>query len=102
MKNLQDIVNKKAKEKLENDLRELHDGIYNKFYHLFRDSNIRVNVGSQEKPRNINAAGIFGKDGLYQQIYDANIDRYIENESKEFIKKVEELQSQIDELYHNL
>jgi aminoglycoside phosphotransferase len=99
MKDLQEIINKKAAAKLDADLRQLHDLPYNKLYHLFRDSKIIVNVGTSEKPRNISLASVFGRDGFYQQLYDKNIERYIENESKEFVQRVEELQSQIDELY---
>lgn len=101
MEKLQDIINKKAKAKLEMDLAELNDVVWNKFYHLFNSSKLYINVGSVEKPKNINIGSIFTNDGFKKQLYEANIERYIEIESKDFVKRVEDLQNQIDELYEN-
>ena len=101
MDKLQEIVNKKAKEKLEKDLRDLSQVLHNKYYKLLEGTTVNILISG--KPTNIPIPWFFSKDSngtVYNDIYEKNIQKYIDRESEEFVKKVDSIQDQIDELYN--
>jgi len=97
MKDVQQLINDRADAKLKKEVDGLHDSIYNgKAYHLLGD--LRVNVGTTEKPKNIHLHSIFGASGFRQHIIEANTENYREAETKEFLEKVESLRQDVDNL----
>jgi len=94
---IQQLINNKADAKLKNKVRELHNLLYNgEAYDMLKE--IEVNIGTAEAPRNISIAYILSDSGLGQKIIEVNTERYRENETKDFLNKVESLREDVDSL----
>lgn len=97
---LQKIINKRAEEKLEKDLRFLTHlyQIDNYKYHKILED-VYVDIGTNEKSDKVPAHAVFKKTGrLYREAFDKNINRYIEEETKLFIKEIEDLKNRTENL----
>ena len=97
LKDVQQLINDKADAKLKTKLRELHNSIYNgEAYEMLKD--IKINIGSADKPKTISLCSIFGSDGFEKQIIENNTERYRAKEAEAFISKVESLREDVDSL----
>lgn len=97
---IQKLINDKADAKLRNQLQSLQKLLYSgEYYNLI--SNITINVGTAEKPKNIGLYSIFSSDGFEKKIIENNTQRFREQEAKDFIAKVESLRQDVDYLLEN-
>lgn len=93
---IQQLINNKADAKLKADLKLLQKSVCSGvFYELIKG--ISLNVGTSEKPRNIDLYAIFNQ-GFGDKIIENNIERYREAEAKLFLDKVESLREDVDNL----
>lgn len=99
MKELQDIINKRAESKLKSEISALSHILYSKNKDIL--DGIRVNIGTHEVPKTIELRLILEDSALGVAIFNKNIERYKEKETAEFLQKVENLQGQIDDLMNN-
>lgn len=103
MKDLQEIINKKAEERAREEVRKIVNAINNnsrikdylgKIYTIVQEKKENV----QEKRESIRDAFWSVDSSLSKQIVDYLKEIYIPEESKNFIDKVNSLSEQIDEL----
>ncbi len=99
IKGIQELINERAESKLRSDIKKLHQPLKEQYYKLLDD--IKVNVGTSEKPSYCQLSLILGSDGFEKTIIDKNIQKYIEAETKEFLEKVESLRDDVDNLLNN-
>ncbi len=95
MKDLQAIVDKRAEDKLNTEIREIHNFLYSKYELL---SQLTINTGTIEKPQNMSLHRIFDATVLSKKIFDVNIEKYKEKESEKFIKEMEVLRTRVNEI----
>lgn len=94
---IQQIINNKADSKLKAAIKNINDIICNgEGYQLLKD--IKINIGTQEKPKSIGLAWIFSSSGFESQIIENNTQRYREAEAIEFMQKVDSIREDVDNL----
>ena len=87
---IQTLIDLRADDKLQNDLRALQRSIYTGiYYELIKD--IVINIGTTEKPKFIPLYLIFCSEGFQNEIIEKNTERYRGIESKEFISKFDKI-----------
>lgn len=97
LNDVQQLINKKADEKLKQQLNTLQHPLYTgELYKLLQG--IYINVGTSEKPKNIALYTIFNAEGFEAIIIENNTQRYREEESKLFLNKVNSLREDVDNL----
>ena len=101
IKDVQQLINDKADKKLKDQVYNLQRSIQSgEFYNLIL--NIRVNIGTAEKPKSIPLYSIFSTDGFFFKIIENNTERYRAKEAEEFMSKVESLREDADNLLDNV
>lgn len=96
-KDIQDLINAKAKARLDADITTLHRMVSNGNNHkLLKD--VKVNVGTEDEPQMESLHWIFSDKACGKAIVEANLQRYIEEETKAFMEKVESLRDDVDHL----
>ena len=94
-KDIQSLINARADKKLKENLKKISNLLYNgEGYQLLRD--ISVNIGTAEKPKNVALAFLLSDSGFERQIIEKNTERYREQETKEFLSKVDSLREDVD------
>lgn len=101
IQNIQELINSKAQKSLSDDMVEM-----SKLYHKFPEkikrkiSEIYVNIGTIEKPEKVTLHYILSNTSTNFSIKmrDELLNEYIEVESKNFIKKVDSISDQLNEL----
>lgn len=104
MEDLQKIINKRAKKRLDDDIKEFKSYVRNS--RCFQSiSNAAITIPRKDKSPIATALGDlfsgFGPSVLLTRIEEKLLPKYIEEESKAFIDKIESIQSEIDELNLN-
>ncbi len=95
MKDLQEILNQRASERLWIDIQSLNSDLMK---HRDLLQNITVEIGTVMVPEKVLLFRIANRAHLGQQIYDQNINRYIKQQSIEFIEQIKSMQKQINEI----
>lgn len=99
-KDIQSLINARADKKLKENLQKISNLLYNgEGYQLFRD--ISVNIGTAENPKNVGLAFLLSDSGFESQIIEKNTERYREQETKDFLAKVDSLREDVDNLLDN-
>lgn len=97
IKDVQQIINERADQKLENEIHEIYHFLSNgRNYELIKD--ILINVGTAEKPKMVRIYSLFSGDGLRDNIIEKNRDRYRSEETAAFMQKVESIRQDVDNL----
>ena len=97
---LQQVINKRAGEKLRKDLDFLAN-LYTidnyKYNTIFND--IYINIGTQDKPETVKAIHIFSSSKrIYKEAFEKNLPKYIEKETTLFLQEIEELKERVETL----
>lgn len=99
IKDVQTLINERASKRLREDIINLQSMIREYGNDLLFYSGIRVNIGTVEKPSNISLIHVFdNRNGLGDEIYDANIEKYKSQEAKMFLEKVDSLREDVNNL----
>lgn len=94
---IQELINKKADAKLKSDIKALDNVLCNGIgYQLLKD--ISVNVGTAENPKKVSLAWILSGSGLEDKIIETHTERYRKEETEAFLKQVEDLRAEVDNL----
>lgn len=97
---VQELINAKADKRLEDDICAIRNMLYTgKGGRLLGE--IKINIGTSENPIIIYLSNVLNHDRLGEKVFEANKERYRDEESKEFLKKVESLREDVDNLLDN-
>lgn len=98
LKDIQGIIREKAEKKLEADLIKVLESILQDITLPIQE--FTVSYEDDEKVRKSESVReFFWKRGTaYKRMFDANIDKYIEQESEDFMDSIRGIQEQVDEL----
>lgn len=97
MKDLQALIDKRAEDKLNDELNKINKVLYDS-NELFKD--VRINVtGEGIKDMNTSLTFLLSSSrDLRKNIFNANIERYKEQETKKFLKEIEDLKEKVERL----
>lgn len=97
---VQELINAKADKRLKDDIRDIHNVLCNgKGGRLLGE--IKINIGTSEEPLITYLNYILNEDRLGSIVFESHKERYRDEESKEFLKKVESLREDVDNLLDN-
>lgn len=93
---IQKLINDRADARLDKAVEALNSFVRNGENYSLLD--IRLNIGTAEKPNVIYLYNIFNSTGLRDKIIEANKEQYRKEESSIFLAKVESLREEVDNL----
>lgn len=94
---IQKLINDRADARLDKAVEALNSFVRNHENHPLLED-IRLNIGTADKPNVIYLYNIFNSTGLRDKIIEANKERYRKEESSIFLAKVESLREDVDNL----
>lgn len=102
MKDLTDLIKNKAASKLQNEINEyLRAFIDHKFFDAITDFKVKVMENGAESERDLRGFLWNYHGAAHDAIIEKFEDKYIEQESIEFMDKVESLQKDVQDLFNN-
>lgn len=101
IQSIQNLINKKARQRLDSDIDALNRTVRSGALRNLL-GNTEVTIKLDNKDVTVALCDIFLQSNIRNAIFNNNVERYIKEESEDFLEKVESLREDVDNLLENV
>jgi len=101
IKTIQEIINQRAKDRLDKDIAKVNSFLWSASYHLLGNAKVYLNVNESGEPKFIPVdlrSIMHSTYSVADKVFDSNIEQYTEEETKNFLAEFEELKDRMNNL----